>query len=278
MVSHYEDIYKEFTAEQNQRPVVTTQQVHAQPHLRGGRGTPEPEEVARQRADTLATLTFDSRESRHQRRRECEEHARLRIPVLKLRGAALECLQADIEKFAYMLNGQSKQQVWVPSTPPESESDEEMMSMQEALIMDCAERCAASKSSLRAVRGTPSQWGWTRRNARRTRVPGLRGGGDDALEREERRIDREKRQVEKEEEDRNAPTLTSEDVIHGEVAPPLSPTGTVASTSSWFPGFTRVTPIPPFDTTTQVRSAHLPNAPSTSPPTTRPDPINRRPF
>jgi hypothetical protein len=84
MVSHYEDIYKEFTAEQNQRPVVTTQQVHAQPHLRGGRGTPEPEEVARQRADTLATLTFDSRESRHQRRRECEEHARLRIPVLKL--------------------------------------------------------------------------------------------------------------------------------------------------------------------------------------------------
>jgi hypothetical protein len=176
-----------------------------------------------------------------------------------------------------MLNGQSKQQVWVPSTPPESESDEEMMSMQEALIMDCAERCAASKSSLRAVRGTPSQWGWTRRNARRTRVPGLRGGGDDALEREERRIDREKRQVEKEEEDRNAPTLTSEDVIHGEVAPPLSPTGTVASTSSWFPGFTRVTPIPPFDTTTQVRSAHLPNAPSTSPPTTRPDPINRRP-
>jgi hypothetical protein len=59
MMRDYEDIYKEFVAERNQRLVDKTQQVHDFPHLRGGRGTPEPDEVARQRADTLATLEVD---------------------------------------------------------------------------------------------------------------------------------------------------------------------------------------------------------------------------
>jgi hypothetical protein len=69
MVRDYEDVYKEFAAERNQRLVDTTQQVHNFPHLRGGRGTPEPEEVARQRGDTLRLGPEPDEDVDHQTRR-----------------------------------------------------------------------------------------------------------------------------------------------------------------------------------------------------------------